>query len=199
MSTVFNESIFKVQYTKPAQRKQEEWHGNGMLRFTTKNGLNLLAITHRGDSEAVIMKDPYTYDSSNGGGSILPRFGTPKSFTSMTSSGTPGPNHFFGIPANAPEWSGGCHNIFYTADSNTKALMGLETISLFVNSISGFTTSFVFEFVLKLTEQKPDMVYNDTVFATKYTSSSAGFQAVAMGGTRPFGNGLFLIASGAVP
>ena len=55
----------------------EEWHGNGVERFTTKDGTTILAITHRADSEAVIFKDPFTYPSAQGGGSILQRRACP--------------------------------------------------------------------------------------------------------------------------
>jgi len=191
-STVYSDSIFKVQYHQPSgQRKPEQWHGNGMLRFTTKDGVKLLAITHRADHEAVIMKDPYTYTAANGGGSILQRFGTPGHTPDST-------YHRFGVANNSVEWSGGCHNVFYTASSKTTQLLGLETISLFVNSIDGSTTSHVFEFAVKLTEQKPDVKYDDTVFTTKFVSASCGFEAEAAGGTRVIGNGMFLVASGVV-
>ena len=86
------ETIFKVQYYKvvPDQKERrqlrqgggtEEWHGNGMLAFTTKAGAKLLAITHRFGHEAIVMKSPYAFKAADGGGSILQRFGTPPHFT----------------------------------------------------------------------------------------------------------------------
>lgn len=189
-STALNETIFKVQYEKPSGKKSEEWHGNGILSFTTKAGVKLLAITHRMDAEAVIMKDPYTYGASDGGGSILQRFGTPHFGTAQ--------RHHFGLPASATDWDGGCHNVFYTASTNTKALMGNETISLFVNSVNGGSSSFAYEFVLSLTEEKPDVIYTDRVFDTKFVSAACGFQAFAQGGARAFANGIFIVASGSV-
>ena len=44
--------------------------------------MTLLAFTHRMMAEAVVFKDPWTYKSTNGGGTILQRFGTPKKWDS---------------------------------------------------------------------------------------------------------------------
>jgi hypothetical protein len=56
---------------------EEQWHGNGVLRFTTKDGTNLVAFTQRMAAQAVIMRDPWVHASAAGGGKIVQRFGTP--------------------------------------------------------------------------------------------------------------------------
>merc|ERR1712194_363755 len=68
-------SRFKIQFQKTYT--DEQWHGNGMNRFTTKSGVTILAFTHRFAAEAVLFKDPWTYKAANGGGKILQRFGCP--------------------------------------------------------------------------------------------------------------------------
>ena len=78
LSSAVTDSIFKIQYYNATLQpdddegqETQEWHGNGMLRFTSKAGTKLLAFTHRGLGEAVILKDPYAYPKSEGGGSIV--------------------------------------------------------------------------------------------------------------------------------
>ena len=102
----------------------------------------------------------------------------------------------FGVAANSTAWTGGCHNVFYTASSNTDALRGMETITLFVNSEAGASTSFAYEFAITLSSEEQDVLYTDDVFATKSVRGAASFEAQAQGGARVFANGLFIFASG---
>ena len=202
-------SVYKVQYEKSAGGG-EQWHGNGMLRFTSVTGARLLAFTHRFDAEAVILSDPWAVAASAGGGAILQRFGTP-AYSNGTAadddeaapsslrvvSGEASGYHFFGVPAGIRPWTGGVHNIHYRASSTTAALYGNETLSLFVNSVLGGTKSYVYEFAIAPRPQlagKED--YDDTVFATPFVYAACGFEAQAMGGARAFGDGVFLVASG---
>merc|ERR1712039_881636 len=98
--------------------------------------------------EAVVFKCPYTYQD---GGKIMGRFGTPS-------------GHHFGIDASASAFTGGVHNVWYTAKS--QALSGVESISLFVNSQDG--KSQAYEFALSLKEQgSAGDPGDDTVFSTK--------------------------------
>lgn len=192
------DTVYKVQYYKIAdpEAATEEWHGNGMLRFSTKAGEKLLAFTHRFGHEAVIMKDPYTYTAAQGGGAILQRFGTPSHFNGDPEGAT---FHKFGVPTSTPAWSGGCHNVFYNNDSQSTATLGQETLSLFVNSVVGGTTSFGYEFGIKLTPQVAGALATDAVFDTEFTKVAASFEAQAQGGCRAIGNGVFIFADGVCP
>jgi len=183
-------AIFKIQFFKGSL--SEEWHGNGVERFTTKDGTTILAITHRADSEAVIFKDPFTYPSAQGGGSILQRFGTPSQYTASSTS-----LHYFGVkPAGAMGYiTGGVHNVFYHSESAT--FPGKESMSLFVNSASNTGKAYAVEFVLKLTHQDLAVTYNDTVFDTDYVAAQLSFAAQAQGGARAIGKGVLLAMSGA--
>eukprot|EP01047_Picozoa_sp_COSAG01_P115956 COSAG01_NODE_44627_length_417_cov_0.789308_1_plen_106_part_10 len=58
--------------------------------------------------------------------------------------------HAFGVPAHTPTFTGGVHNLYHTAASQTASLRGRETLSLFVNSVQGGTSSFAYEFELTL-------------------------------------------------
>merc|ERR1719440_2167098 len=59
MSTTPKDSRFKIQYYKDSSTSGgggEQWHGNGVQRFTAKNGVSYLAFTHRMDAEAIVFK-----------------------------------------------------------------------------------------------------------------------------------------------
>lgn len=57
----------------------EQWHGNGLLLLRSRSGVRLLAFTHRGAKEAVVLRDPWAYSTRKGrGGEIVQRFGTPQ-------------------------------------------------------------------------------------------------------------------------
>lgn len=52
VSTTPKDSRFKIQfYDEPSGWTQEQWHGNGIQRFTNLQGTSLLAFTHRMDCE----------------------------------------------------------------------------------------------------------------------------------------------------
>lgn len=105
LSSAPTDSVFKLQYYKHAaspappprgdddeeqgswRRRAEEgggggvveqWHGNGLLLFTSRGGVRLLAFTHRGAKEAVVLRDPWVYSAQKRGGQIVQRFGTPQ-------------------------------------------------------------------------------------------------------------------------
>ena len=52
-----------------ASNYNEQWHANGVQRWTTAAGRDVLAFTHRSYNEAVILSDPWTVKD---GGKILP-------------------------------------------------------------------------------------------------------------------------------
>merc|ERR1712178_556550 len=106
-STTSKDSRFKIQYSKDSEGSfpggGEQFHGNGVQRFTAKSGITYLAFTHRADAEAVIFKDPFTYNSAEGGGKIVQRFGTPAYGSSST--------RYFGLKSSASSFDSGVHNV----------------------------------------------------------------------------------------
>eukprot|EP00938_MAST-03A_sp_MAST-3A-sp1_P003618 g3618.t1 len=194
-TTEVKDSIFKIQFydNTASSVKKEQWHGNGVLHFRSEaRDMTLLAFTHRMMAEAVVFKDPWTYESTNGGGTILQRFGTPKKWESGDYDDAV--FRYFGLETTESAFVSGVHNVFYTASSKTKEMQGKETISLFVNAQDG--KSAVYEFQLNLVEDGDDDD-DDTVFRTTYISASCSFTAPAQGGTRIIGDGVFLVMSGA--
>jgi hypothetical protein len=169
------EQRFKIKFSSSSGT--EEWHGNGVQRFTSSSGATLLAFTHRFGKEAVIFKDPFTHAD---GGKILQRFGT---FS----------GHHFGVSSSASSFTGGVHNVWYTPKS--LALGGVESITLFVNSQDGKSQAYEFALALKEEGGSGDPG-DDTVFATKSVHATCSFKAQAQGGARIIGNGVFLVASG---
>jgi hypothetical protein len=195
MSTSSKDSRFKIQFYKSTSTSGgggEEFHGNGVQRFTAKSGVTYLAFTHRMDAEAVIFKDPFTYSAAQGGGKIVQRFGTPYLYNSY---GIASSRHF-GLKSSASTFDSGVHNVFYTASSESTSLKGKETISMFVNDQGG--KSAAYEFALNPVEEnaKAD-TGDDTVFNVGYVFAKCTFSAQAQGGARTIGNGVFLVMSGA--
>lgn len=194
MSTTSKDSRFKIQYYKDTSTSGgggEQWHGNGVQRFTAKSGVTYLAFTHRMDAEAIVFKDPFTYTSQQGGGKIVQRFGTPSLYNSMGATST----RYFGLKSSASAFDSGVHNVFYTASSKSTSLKGQETISLFVNDQGG--KSAAYEFVLKPVDEGSADPGDDTVFNVDYVFAKLSFSAQAQGGARTIGNGVFLVMSGA--
>ena len=192
----YNASVYKLQYVNGTGT--EEWHGNGVLRFADKAGNELLALTHRFYEEAFVVKDPWTYAKADGADAILQRFGT-SPFASGDDSGDAPTYHHFGLPAHAREWTGGVHNVWYTASSKTTSggLRGKESITMFINSIDGRAGSFVFEFELKLAPREKATAVSDAVFGgVAFAYAECHFKAQAMGGARVLGDGVYLVASG---
>jgi hypothetical protein len=187
------DSRFKIQYYSDSNTKTgEEFHGNGVQRFTSTDGTAYLAFTHRTDAEAVIFKDPFTYSIGNGGGLIVQRFGTPSLYSS---SGATRETRYFGLQSSASAFASGVHNVFYTASSYSSSLKGKETIALFVNKQDD--KSAVYEFVFNPVEEGSTADSgDDTVFDVDYVFAKCTFTAPAQGGTRTIGDGVFLVASG---
>lgn len=193
MSTTSKDSRFKIQFYKDASTSGggEQFHGNGVQRFTSKSGITYLSFTHRMDAEAVIFKDPFTYNSKEGGGKIVQRFGTPYLYNDYGS----GTTRYFGLKSSASAFDSGVHNVFYTLSSQSTSLKGKETISLFVNDQDG--KSAAYEFALNPVEEgsKGDSG-DDLVFNVDYVFAKLSFSSQAQGGARTIGNGVFLAMSG---
>jgi len=188
-------AIFKIQYFNGANTQHgEQWHGNGIDRFTSKGGTTIMAMTHRFLNEAILFKDPFTYKKVNGGGNILQRFGTPQQYSATFSRPV---YHYFGVnPYGKMGYvTGGVHNVYYNADS--PSFPGRQSVSMFVNSASGTGKAYAMEFVIKLTEEVSGTTYDDTVFATDYVAAELTFSAFAQGGARAIGKGVLLAMSGA--
>lgn len=185
----YKAGIFKIQFFNGSV--PEEWHGNGVERFTAKDGTVVLAITHRAASEAVLFKCPYTYTAAGGGGNILQRFGTPQQYTATSTQ-----YHYFGMQPNETmgHITGGVHNVYYEPAS--KSFPGKESMSLFVNTASSTGMAYAVEFALNLVHEPP-ATYDDTVFKTEYKAAKLSFSAQAQGGARAIGNGVLVAMSGA--
>ena len=68
---------------------------------------------------------------------------------------------------------------------------------MFINSIDGRAGSFVFEFELKLVPEAADADPTDAVFGdVAFAYAECHFKAMAMGGARVIGDGVYLVASG---
>merc|ERR1712100_255731 len=102
-ATAADDTRFKVQHVKDGA--DEEWHGNGVLRFETLAGVSVLAYTARSASESVLIKDPFTYSAAEGGGEIVQRFGT---FRPSDKYRTFGMDDSKGV-----DITGGVHNLWY--------------------------------------------------------------------------------------
>ena len=202
----------------------EEWHGNGVARFTAMDGTAVLAVTHRNLCEAILVSDPWVAPRQRGGGEILQRFGM------VTNPAVE--SHVFGLDGSLddlPSWSG-VHNAYYTRYEDT----GTETVTIFVNGYAGGSASYVYEFDVKLVPEssllhhrKPaagaistaggheaqgegdrgegregEGAVDDSVFATNYRTAACPFLAGAQGGARPIGksgaegNGVWVVGSG---
>jgi hypothetical protein len=181
LSTTSKESRFKIQYylDNPVSGVAgEQYHGNGVLRFVAKSGITYLAFTHRMAAEAVIFKDPC--------GKIVQRFGTPSLYTSDGSTKT----RYFGLTSSASAFVSGVHNVFYTSASASASLDGKETISLFVNAQDAKSAAYEFVFDPVQEGSQAD-TGDDSVFDVGYVFAKCTFQAMAQGGARIIGNGVF--------
>ncbi|KAH8051158.1 hypothetical protein JL722_10855 [Aureococcus anophagefferens] len=162
----YNSTVYKMQYVNESfGADSEEWHGNGILKRRRQG--------------------PWTYGAADGADAILQRFGT-SPFASGDDNGDAPTYHHFGLPAHA-EWTGGVHNVWYTASSKTTSggLRGKESITMFINSIDGRAGSFVFEFELKLAPQEKATAVSDAGFGgVAFAYAECHFKAQAMGGAR---------------
>jgi len=198
-STDLADSVFKVQhysmttkdyqaYKDPksvgnAEGNAEEWHGNGISRWTMQDGTDIMAITHKSLSEAILISDPWA-DASNG--EILQRFGSPSGHDTVHNFGLTGGESFNGV-----------HNIIYGHD----AASGRESATIFVNAVDGTSYSWVFEFDINLVkEAEVTGTISDSVFDTTYRSAACPFQTDTQGGARPISMGadgsVWAVASG---
>jgi len=172
-----DDTRFKIQHV--ANGDEEQWHGNGVIRFETLAGVTVLAVTGRFGNEAVLMKDPFTYSAAEGGGEIVQRFGTFR--TSRLKA-----YRSFGVEGTTIT---GVHNLWYQRYGER------ETLTMFANAVSTDSKSHVFEFDMKLiNESEADK--SDAVFATDYTDTPFTYLAQAQGGARPLGDGVWIGASG---
>lgn len=192
---------FKQQFITTGSSGMEQWHGNGVTRFSTLGGTAVLAITQKNRAEATLMKCPWTYSKSQGGGTILQRFGTPTQYGAAAGS----TSRHFGIANDTVLCSsggggggssggggGGCgvHNVWYREKD------GKETVTLFANGVSTDSYSHVFEFELNL-QNGTTSEKGDAIFVTSYQNAAFSFSAQAQGGARPLADGVYIGASGA--
>merc|ERR1712070_1182377 len=82
------------------------------------------------------------------------------------------------------------HNVYPTTDG------GRETLTMFVNGMSGDSKSHAYEFDVKLTSED-EAKKTDAAFATEHSSVAFSFQAQAQGGARALGPGVIIGACGA--
>jgi hypothetical protein len=179
-STADDDTRFKVQHGKGFNN--EEWHGNGVLRFETLAGVTVLAYTARFANEAVLIKDPFTYSAAEGGGEIVQRFGTFRTSRSQK-------YRTFGLDDSKGVDITGVHNLWYQRYGER------ETLTMFANSVSSDSKSHVFEFDIKLTSES-EADKSDAAFATDYTDVAFTYLAQAQGGARPLGDGVWMGAAG---
>ncbi|GMI39599.1 hypothetical protein TeGR_g11473 [Tetraparma gracilis] len=187
-STAAVDTIFSIQHYATSRRRlqgppgpsgsTEEWHGNGILPFTSVDGTRLFAITHRTMNECVVMSDPW---QTVGGGRILQRFGNPGIYSSSGSSTS---SHVFGMEdVSSGNWNG-MHNAYYAVSPTD----GRESITVFVNS-NGGSSSALYEFDLKLVSEDSVLAgdLDDSVFDTAYRTLELPFSTGSQGGARPIG------------
>jgi len=162
--------------------RDEEWHGNGVIRFESLAGMTVLAYTARFANEAVLFKDPFTYSAAEGGGEIVQRFGTFK-------TSNRGDSRTFGLDDSKGVEITGVHNLWYQRYGER------ETLTMFANAVSTDSMSHVFEFDIKLTSES-EADKSDDAFATDYTDVPFSYLAQAQGGARPLGDGVWIGAAG---
>jgi len=183
-------TIYAQAYTKTVAgvsgTSTEEYHGNGVLPFTTSAGDELLGITQFFMNGATIVLNPWKVTKANGGGRIVQRFGMPTEIVS----------HVFGLDAadSKVTWTA-CHNLQYTLYPD-----GRESLTMLVNTISGSKYSWVYEFDIKLVPEGSITPIVDSIFATTYRKTQLPFQTQAEGGARRIGkdidSSVYLVASG---
>jgi hypothetical protein len=193
MSTTKADTIFRIQHYTSTDDSKEEWHGNGITAFTTTDGIPILAITHRSLNECVLLKNPYSLTSEEGGGKIVQRFGRPGYYNANGKSNI---QHDFGGIGNDDSTWNGVHNAWYSVAAD-----GTETVTIYVNS-DGSDSSHVYNFDLNLKEEDDfEGVIDDTVFDTEWRSVALPWLAGSQGGARPIGpqkegSRVFVVGSG---
>ena len=105
---------------------------------------------------------------------------------------------YFGLNATASAFVSGVHNVYYRARSETAALGGQESVSLFVNSQDGKAAAYEFALTLR-DEDDTSLPVDDTVFATDYAFAKLTYTSAAQGGARAIGDGVFVTMSGVDP
>jgi len=188
-ATTAADSIFAMQFYEGASgsgSESEEWHGNGVKRFQSLDGTWILAITQRFANGAMLLKDPFTYSTAQGGGKILQRFGTPAIWDGSSAS----TYHYFGAEKGSGYITTGVHNLWHQVYGDR------ETMTMFVNGMSTDSVSHAYEFDVKLTSEDVS-TKTDAAFATTHSSVAFSFSAQAQGGARAMGNGVIIGACGA--
>jgi len=189
-SSSADDTRFRMQYhasgvDDAANGGDEQWHGNGVKRFQAIDGTWILALTQRFANGAVLLKDPFTYSASQGGGQIVQRFGTPAIYAGSSISAY----HYFGMGQDAGHISTGVHNLWHNVYGER------ETLTMFVNGMTSDSFSHVYEFDINLTNED-EAVASDEAFATNFSTATFSYQANAQGGARSMGNDVFIGASG---
>ena len=193
-TTEVTDDVTKIQYVD-ASVLVDQWHENGVNRFTTKDGTTVLAITARNRGECIIIKDPWTYSSKMGADVIMQRFGSPPD--------NDGGYYAFGLAADDPTFPWlNVHSSFYTANTKTSKLKGSETLTLFLNVVAGGELpdaefAHVVEFELEL--EPHGFTKNSKQKEKKqpgYVTAVCGFATPVYGGARVIADGIYVVASG---
>lgn len=183
-STTSAGTIYSQPFTKTSNT--EEYHGNGILPFTTAKGDEILGITQFFMNGATLIRNPWKVKKVDGGGSIVQRFGMPTLIVS----------HVFGLSAadSKTAWQA-CHNLQYTLYPD-----GRESLTMLVNTITGSKYSWVYEFDIKLVPEGSVTPITDSIFDTTYRKTQLPFQTQAEGGARRIGkditSSVYLAAAG---
>ena len=207
LSTDPKDLIRRVQYVPQAPASNNtslyrQWHMNGLLRFESKSNASepLLAFTHYGMHESVIVNDPWTHPS--GMVTIRQRFGATPVYNA---SGELSSTLHFGVANNGQSY-GQCHNVWFKAYPD-----GRETLTTFWNVQGSDKFSKVFEYDIALSpvcdDNSSDRQHQEgaigiscapTMFRTSYVHATLPFQSKQQGGARPIGNGVYISSTGAV-
>jgi len=202
LGTFSDDSVYKIRYIRNGTSHPEQWHLNGISRFTTMDGTTVLAFSTIHDNEVVLLRDPWTYSVAERGGEILQRFGTP-GWALSAADGVP--KRHFGFPASEGHMMQ-VHGVQHFIQSD-----GTDWITIFNNAIlqddkedPTFETvdvaaqmgdpryeSASWRFQVKLVPESQQACgerCGEEVFATNYRHQRLGKYSFAQGGCRPLGN-----------
>jgi len=196
-----DDSVYKIRYVSNGTSHPEQWHLNGISRFTTKDGTAILAFSTIHDNEVILARDPWTYSAAERGGEILQRFGNP-GYAFSTADGVA--KRHFGYPASEGHMFS-VHGAQYFIHSD-----GTEQMAIFNNgllsaddvdptfatfdSITSHEQSYEsasWRFQVKLMPESQagcGEKCGEEVFATSYHIQRLGKYSFAQGGCRPLGN-----------
>ncbi|CAE7758305.1 unnamed protein product [Symbiodinium microadriaticum] len=183
-SSESSETIYKIPFKNVSNKTRnpdnpaftQQWHLNGVTRFIAGDTA-VLAFTTYFLNAAVLLKDPFTHKSADGGGEILQQFGMPgygESSRTVPGEAAPmTPPHKFGMAADVPGWDG-VHNVYPYQKEDGSWWMTLfnnngnwtKGASQEASSANGL--SIAWDFRVRLVP-KSGAAMTDDVFATDYT------------------------------